>query len=96
MRVALIVPGFVHVMQEVLDAAEHDWPSLALAGHAGIEPLSPQSQVNVLPLFVQSVYCEHEWPPVPVGPLGADELLPHAASTTTTAIGARSFTIGEA
>ncbi len=52
------MPGFVHVMHAALDAAAHACPSFAFMGHAGIDP-PPQSQVNVLPLFEHSVYCEH-------------------------------------
>lgn len=70
MIVALIEPGSSHIMHAGVDALGQACPGWAIVGdgQAGIVP-PPQSQVNELPLFEQSVYCEQRWPPVPVGAL---------------------------
>lgn len=87
------MPGFVHVMHDVLDAAAHGCPSFAFVGHAGIDP-PPQSQVNSAPALEQSVYWEQRWPPVPVG--APDELLLHANRMKRAAAAAKRIAMNEA
>jgi hypothetical protein len=69
-----------HPMHGALEGVSHGCDSSALAGHACHVP-PPQSQLHVVPLRVQSVYCEQ-------GGFAGLELLPHSARTNSARSGA--------